>query len=368
MVLEGLITSIGIGLSNPVAYWILVVLLSFFLYFIIRGGMLPNSYAAAMSFLTVAVLLEFVLKFVFGSIGIKIDYGIYTFELPIINDITISDGTQGLRLLSFIFNFGFFLNIGMPFFDEFIKTVATIPAMPGWFNILVFLYVSSDSIIEFIFFFYFFRAIMVIAGDSIVSAKNSSIYALILAVIPVLLYNYFISNPFVEFPKAVDQLSKVSFFYTHAPAFSLIIFFGTLIISFLIVATVLAVIIDFLYGAGAATLRPSWETKKWQNSYFGIGMGYTVAFAILYSLKGVSWYIFFPCVILYSLFKKLSGSMIDGVKQHDANKDMQKGIVDMIQKKDIGNENGGMNWGALLILVGVGGIVIWLWWVGWLKI
>lgn len=369
MVLENIVTTIGQGLSNQIAYWILVALISIIVYFIIKGGMLPNTYAASMSFLCVAVLLEFVLKFVFGIIGIVIDYGSYTFIVPFINDITLTDGVMGLRLLGFVFNFGFFTVIGMPFYDEFIKTVVTVSAMPGWFGALVFLYVTSDSIIEFIFFYYLFYSIMIIAGDTISgNVKNSKLYAVGLALIPVALYNYFISNPLVEYPKAIEQLTKVFYFYNNAPAFSLVVYFGTLIISFLIVAIVLAVVIDLLYGAGAATIQPSWETKKWQSNYFGIGMGYTAAFAILYSLKNVNWYIFFPGMILFSLFKKLSGSMIDGVKQHDANKDMQKGIVEMMQKKDIGDDNGGMNWGALLIVVGVGGVVIWLWWMGLLKI
>ncbi len=366
MVLENLIISISQGISSQLAYWILVALIGVFVYFFIRGGMLPNSYAAAMSFLAVAVLLEFTLKFVFGSIGIKIDYGSYTFIMPLIDDITVSEGTQGLRLLSFIFNFGLFVNIGVPFYEEFIKTVTTVPAMPVWFNILVFLYVISDSIIEYIFFFYFFRAIMVIAGDSIGSTKNSTIYALMLAIVPVALYNYFISNPFVEFPKAMEQLSKVSLFYSNAPAFSLIIYFGTLITSFLIVATVLAVIIDLIYGAGASTLKPSWEMKKLENSYMGMGVGYAAAFAILYSLKNVHWHIFFPGVILYSLFKKVSGGIIDSAKEHDATKSMQKGIVEMMHKKDV-SDGSGMNWGAVLIMVGIGGLVGWLWIMGWLK-
>lgn len=367
MVLEGLITSIGFGLSNPVAYWILVTLIGIFGYLFIRGGLLPNSYAAAMSFLTAAILLEFVLKFLFGSIGIKIDYGSYVFDLPIINDIVLTDGVMGARLFSFLFNFEFFTTIGVPFYEEFIKTITVFPAMPEWFSALVWLYVSSDSFIEFIFFFSFFRAIMIFAGDSIGSAKNSTIYAIGLAVIPVLLYNYFISNPFVEHPKAMDQLTKVSYFYSHAPAFSLAIYFGTLIISFLIVAVVLAVIIDLIYGAGASTLQPSWQSKKYEASYFGIGISYTAAFAILFSLKNINWYLFFPMVILYSLFKKLSGGMIEGVRQHDATRDMQKGIVEMIEKKGVDDE-GGVNWGAILIVVGLGGIVGWLWMMGWIKI
>lgn len=367
MVLDNLIINISQGISSQVTYWILVALIGVFVYFVIRGGQLPNSYAAAMSFLVVAVLLEFVLKFAFGSIGIIIDYGSYTFIIPLINDITVSDGTQGLRLLSFIFNFGLFVNIGVPFYEEFIKTVITVPAMPLWFSAIVWVYVSSDSIIEFIFFFYFFRSIMVIAGESIGSTKNSSIYALVLATIPVFLYNYFISNPFVEFPKAMEQLTKVSYFYQHAPAFSLMMYFGTLLISFLIVATVLAVIIDVIFGTGAATLKPSWEMKRLENSYFGLGVGYAAAFAILYSLKNINWYIFFPGVIIYSIFKKISGSMIDKAREHDDAKDMQKGIVEMMHKKDTVDE-GGVNWGAVMIAVGVGGLLGWLWMMGWLKI
>lgn len=367
MVLDSIIQSIGIGLSNQVAYWILVALLGVIVFFFVRGGLLPNSYAAAMSFLSVAVLLEFILKFAFGSIGIKIDYGNYVFDVPMINDIVLSDGVMGARLFSFLFNFEFFTTIGVPFYEEFIKTVTIFPAMPIWFSALIWLYVSSDSFIEFIFFFSFFRAIMVFAGDSIGSAKNSTIYAIVLATIPVLLYNYFISNPFIEYPKAMDQLTKVSYFYSHAPALSLVIYFGTLIISFFIVSVVLAVIIDLMFGAGAATLKPSWESKRYEASYFGLGISYAAAFAILYSLKNINWYIFFPMVVLYSLFKKFTGGMIESVREHDATRDMQKGIVDMIEKKGI-DDDSGMNWGAILIVVGLGGIVGWLWMMGWLKI
>jgi len=305
MVLEDITTALGNGLSNPVAYWMAVAIIGGLIYFTIKGGTMPNSYAGAISFLITAIFLEIILKFIFGSIGIRIDYGVFTLKVPLINDIVITDFVMGMRLMSFVFDFGFFINIGMPFYIEFMKNVPAIPVMPTWFSMLVFLYVSSDSIIEFVFFYYFFYSIMIIAGDSISgSVKNSKMYALVLALVPVALYNYFISNPFIEYPKAMDSLSGVVYFFNNAPALSQVIFFGTLVISFLVVATVLAVIIDLLYGTGAATIRPSWETKKWQSSYFGIGMGYTIAFAILYSLKGISWYIFFPGVILYSLFKK----------------------------------------------------------------
>lgn len=369
MVLEGILTELGKALTNPYSYWFLVIIVSLFMFFGMKLLEVPKFYAGISSILLTTLLLEIGITGFFDWRGIPLTFGTYDINLPVFGTQTIGTGVMLMRLLDFIFNFGLFREVGIPYLEAFSKTIppAQITHFPtnvttwaltqsitsSWFNFGVFLYVSMDSIIEFLFLGVVFWGILIIIMDFLNSdTRNARTYAYILALVPVIGYCYFISNPFFEYKEAMPSLQKVSYFLNHADTTSLVLFWGTLIISFLLVTEVIAVFVSLFISAGAKTFRPSWESKVWQFNTQGMGFIYTLSFAIMYALHQYPWFVFFPAIVLYTLFKKLSSGAIDVVKEHEDKQEMKDFLQTVSGKKQKRTEaSGGMSGVLMAVLV-----------------
>lgn len=343
--------SIASSVTATTTYILLCLVVGFLIHFfhLLDFFDIPNTYKMIIAILIPIVLLEFILSIVFGSVGIPLDWGSYVYHFPYFGDIVITSGVQISKFLDTIFNFGLFRIFGMPYFTEFIKTVPvgemvmiSVPegaglfeligvVFSGWLGLLTWLCVSFDSIIDFIFFFVLFSAIFAVFGENV---KNAKIYIIGLACIPVLLYSYYISNPFQEFPIVLVSVQEIFYFWGHADGLSLFMFFGTLIVSFVLVTEIIALVIYLFLKGGAVTLQPSWSTKEWSVSQHGIAFGYCVAFFTMYFLHNYQWFVFFPLMITYSLLKRVSGTAIDTMNAHAEKQE----IRDLIS--GIGNNNG----------------------------
>lgn len=366
----GIAQYIAGSITNPVTYAAIVIVMGILLRIVmIPFYSIPDSYKTVIALIIPIIILEPLFSLLFGTVGIVLDWGEFVYSIPLYGNIVTNSFTMFSKFMNVIFGFGVFSIFGVPYLNEYIKTITVALPEPSIFiKVFVFTYVSLDSVIEFLFFYSFFYAFIIIVSDAINSStSNSKIYSLLLALIPVSLYNIFISNPLKEYSKAMPMIQELFMFIDNAPIWSKIMFFGTFIISFVLVMEILAVAIDVLYKFGATTIKPGWETKRYEENPTGLSFIYTIAYGVMFLLKGIHWYVFFPLLVLYSIFKGFSGGMINNVKDRDTTRDMQKGIVEMIHKKDAVDE-GGVNWGAVMIAVGVGGLVGWLWMMGWLKI
>ena len=138
---------------------------------------------------------------------------------------------------------------------------------------------------------------------------------------------------------------------SHADTTSLIIFFGTLIISFLLVTEVIAVCVSVFLTTGAKTFKPSWESELWKFNTQGLGFMYTLAFAIMYAMHQYPWFVFFPAIVVYTVFKKFASGAGVVVKEHEDRQEMKDFLQTVSGKKKSQNTaSGGMN---TLVLVGL---------------
>lgn len=367
MVLEGLLVELGKALTNQYSYWLLVIIVSFFLFLGMKLLEIPKFYAGISSLLLTALLLEIFLKESFFYLGAPISFGTYNMSLPVAGEQSIGTGVMLMRLLDLIFNFGIFRGIGVPYLEAFSKTIpatqithfpvditawALIQSITSsWFNIGVFVYVSMDSIIEYLFLGVVFWGFLIIIMDFLNSdTRNAKIYAYAIATIPILAYTYFISNPFLEYQQAVPDLEKLAYFLYHAGTTSLIIFLGTLIFSFLLVTEVIAFFVSLILTTGATTFKPSWESKIWQFNTQGTSFIYTLSFAIMYAMHQYPWFIFFPAIVLYTLFKNISSGAIDVVKEHQDKQEM-KGFLQTVSGKKSTEASGGMSGVVMAVLI-----------------
>lgn len=332
--------SIANVITDTTTYVILVLLTAFLIYFfhLLDFFELPNSYKMILSLVIPMFLWEFVLSFIFGSLGMPLKWGTYSYHFPYFGDIVLTSGVMFSKFLDFVFNFGVFTTFGSPYLTEFIKNVpvntmvtVSVPEGTGvfeligvifssWFTIFTWLYVSIDSIIDFVFFYVLFSAILAIISENI---KNLKLYAFGLATIPVILYSYYVSNPFQEFPKALVGLQEVFYFWNHAPTWDIIVFSITLIFSFLLVMEIIALIIYLFLKGGAVTIQPSWQTKEWEISQHGVAFTYTLAFIIMYFMHNYSYYIMFPFFIFYTYLKKISGVAIETMNSYTEKTEMR---------------------------------------------
>jgi len=374
MVLETTTTAIGTALMNDVSYWLLVIILSFFLFLGLKFFDIPRMYAGITSLLLTVFLLEFFLKALFGILNIPLNFGTYVVDIPFYSKITLTEGVMMMKFLDMVFNFGLFRLVGLPYYESFISASQFVPttvpinnifdligsAVSSPFNFFVFFYTSVDSVLEYIFFYFFFFAIIVILTD-LVSADTDqwTPLAFLLALIPVLVYNLLVSNPVQEYGVAIPEMQKVFYFLGNADTFSIIMFVGTLLVSFLLVMQILAATLSLIYGVGESTIRPDWVVKQWQVSTQGVGFIYTMAFAVMYAMHQYAWYIFFPAMLLYSVFKKFCAGSMDIVKKHNEKQEMADYLGTLVkpdreeQAKNVESENTDIAfWLVFAILLG----------------
>ncbi len=371
--------SIANVITDTTTYIILVLLTAFLIYFfhLLDFFELPNSYKMILSLVLPMFLWEFILSAIFSSLEIPLSWGSYTYHFPYFGDVILTSGVMFSRFLDFTFNFGIFRVFGLPYLTEFIKTVplntmVTVSVPEGtsvfgligivfssWFTLFTWIYVSADSIIDYIFFFILFSAILAVFAENI---KNQKVYAFGMATVPVILYSYYISNPFQEFPTALVELQKVSYFWGNANNWSLIMFFGTLIIAFTIVMEIIALILYLLLKSTTMTLQPGWATKEWSVSTKGVAFGYSVAFAIMYGLHEYAYYVIFPFLILYTYLKKVSGTAIETLNAHAERSEMRDLISGISnnggQPMPIQSTSGKKNSIEYVLYIGIIGLIL----------
>ncbi len=352
---QSIAQSIANVITDPFTYMILVFLSAFLIYFfrLLEFFEIPGTYRMILSFVIPIILWEPILSFIFGTLGIPLVWGSYEYVVPFYDTIMTTSFVMTSKFFDLVFNFGIFRMFGFPYFEEFVKNVTisatVIPLDIGiidlvksifssWFNLFVWIYVSVDSIIDFIFFFVFFNAVLIVLFDDI---KNSKTYAIGLALIPTFLYAYYISNPLKEYPVAIVELDKVFYFLNNAPTWDKMVFIGTLLISLIIVMEILALAMYSLLKTASNTIQPEWQTKEWSVNQHGVAFSYTIAFAIMYAMHSYAWYIFFPAMILYSSLKKVGGVAIETANEHEERQEM-KDLISGInnQNTDKNSENG----------------------------
>jgi len=437
MVLEGFFQQFGQAISNPITYWILAAFFAIVILFLARLFDYPEKQAAIISLIFSVFLLEFLIKTILAPFGVRVDYGTYVIDIPYIFHTTITNGVMLFHFLDFVFDFGLFTHIGAPYYDAFIKTIPidmfrVVPAISvsgfissvfsGGLNIFTFIYVNADGIIDYIFFYYFFYAVTVVGADFFGKddtpyylgiaaaiggmiayfykistfivilifvlviilfviglmdgeAKSAGMWSFILALMPLGLYSYYISNPISEYYEALPMIQKTIFFFTHGDTLSLIVYFSTMIMSFLLVMEIIALAINILHKLLTTTVKPSAQAEEWTVSHQGLAFDYTLAFAVMYALHQYTWYIFFPAVFLYNFFKNGSSTFIETAKEHVDRLDMQKGIVDQVTRNINGGarpsqgrdshvadgviDNQGTNYGLYLIIIAIIGLAAW---------
>ncbi|MDD5454175.1 MAG: hypothetical protein PHW62_01565 [Candidatus Ratteibacteria bacterium] len=349
MVLENLTAPIGTALTNDVSYWLLAIIISFFVFLAMKTIDMPRTYAGISSLVITIFLLEFILKALFGAFHVPLSFGTYTIDIPLYKKIIITDGVMIMRFLDFCFNFGLVRLVGLPYYETFMASSGFVPtavpvhnlfnlivsAISSPFNFFVFLYTSIDSIFEYVFFYFFFLAAIIFITD--LAGANTQRWepmAFLLAAVPVLAYTFFVSNPVQEYGMAMPEMQRFFYFLNHADTFSLVMFVGTLLISFFLVMQILAAAFSIFYSIGETTVRPDWISHHWEMNVQGVGFLYTLGFAIMYAMHQYSWYVFFPAMIFYSLFKKFSSGAVDVVKEHNDRQEMADYVSILVNKSN----------------------------------
>lgn len=349
MVLENLTAPVGTALTTDISYWLLAIIISFFVFLLMKGFDIPRSYAGISSLVVTVFLLEFVLKALFGALNIPLNFGTFVVDIPFYQKITLTSGVMGMKFLGFVFDFGLVKTIGLPYYESFMATSGFVPtavpinnvfdlivsAISSPFNFFVFLYTSTDSLLEYLFFFFFFLAAIILITDLVgANTEKWEPLSFLLAAIPVLAYNIYISNPVQEYGIAIPEMQKLFYFLNNADMFSKIVFTFTLLASFFLVMQILAAAFSFFYGIGESTIKPDWASKQWQMNTQGMGFMYTLAFAIMYAMHQYAWYVFFPAMIFYSIFKKFSSGAMDVVKEHNERQEMADYVGGLVAKSN----------------------------------
>jgi hypothetical protein len=340
--------NIASSITSMTTYLILSLLIAFLIYHyrLIDGLMLPNIYKIIISFMLPVILLEFILSFIFSTLGVKLDWGSYTYTAPFLGNMIVTSGVMISRVLEMILGFGIFQNLGASYLTTFanntqipltvipvnMSTVGYIGVVTSSpFNILVYLYTNGSTVIDLIFWYVVFSAILAIVAEN---TTNLRLYAFGLAWIPALLYSYYFSPGYQE---AMNSLEEVSYFSQYADTNSLIMFFGTLVASFVMVVLIISCVIhlvhklkgkdiistDFLFGGQSV---PPGE--------YLTAVEYSLAFFVVYFSHGIGWYIFFPFMIAFDLVKKVGGSMTTGTLNDHAQRMDMKGLNASINNSD----------------------------------
>ncbi len=369
MVFESIIKSMADTVLNPYSFWMLALIVGFIVFIILKIINIPKMYAGMSAFIITLIGLEYGLKQLFLKFNTLIDFGSYTIYIPVYGDIIIKDGVMLMRFLDFTFNFGIFRNIGIPYLGTISTEAAQAMVLPVWFKLFVALYVSMDSILGYFFLVALIGSVLVFASRYFnINKETAKLYTYTIAAIPIFVYSYYISNLFYEYGVALPQLQKVYYLTTHGSPTDLLIFFGSLMISIALVMEIIAMSVTYLLGIGQNTMKPDWATKQYTTNVHGIGFTYTIAFAIVYALHNFEWYIFFPALMLYTVFKNVSEGIIDSAHVHEDREDLRNMIRDAVATPESngtryvndGGGGGSSSWIIYMVLaVGVAAFVVW---------
>lgn len=365
MVLEVILKPLAETFSNQYSFWTLAIIVGFIVFVIMKLLNIPKVYAGVTAIMVTALGLEYGLEWAFQNFGITADFGYYVLKIPAYGEIIMRDGVMLLQLLDFIFNFGIFRNIGLTYLNALPADQITTMVLPAWFKIFVAIYVSMDSILGYFFMVALFGAFISFLSRHLnINASSVGMYTYSLAGIPILIYNYYISNPFYEYRVALPQLQKVLYLTTSGDITSLLAFYGSLALSIVLVMQIIAMAYHYVLEVGGSTVRPNWQATAWTTNAQGIGFTYTMAFAVMYSLHSFEWYIFFPGLILYLIFKSISDSVITSQKKYDERAELQGMIRDTIQHPNeptgtYQHQGGSTNWTVIGVALGLAVLVGW---------
>jgi hypothetical protein len=301
--LFGSLQSYASSSSNKTALWLGLLLLFFIVYFIVIWfSDIRKSTAIVIAFFPV-LLLDAVISF-----------GIYTFKFPLGFSYTTQKFYITLSIFDYVFNFGLFKNYGLAVFDH----VNGLYLLSGTQNILTFLFVFSDSLIEFVLIAYVLYYLI-----------GRIDFALLGASIPTLVYTWRISNPLTEFVTAKATVSHVFYFLSRAAPEQKLLVIGLFLLSFAFIVFIIATVSGFFMTVGKTTVRPGLEASSWEFSMTGVALGWTLAYAVVQLLHPeYSWYAVLPVLIIYNIFRSRMKGMAERRKAEKAQRQMFREVME----------------------------------------
>ena len=370
----GIVNSVAASMTSMTTYIILSLLIAFLIYHyrLLDALMLPDIYKIVISFMLPIIFLEFILSFIFSTLGVKLDWGSYTYTVPFLGNMIVTSGVMISRVLEMILGFGIFQNLGVPYLTTFanntqipltvipvnmstVDFIGTVTSSP--FNILVYLYTNGSTVIDFIFWYVVFSAILAVVAENL---TNLRLYALGLAVFPTLAYSYYFSP---SYQGAMNSLEEVLYFSQHADTNSLVMFYGTLVASFVMVVLIISCVIHLVHklkGKDIISADFMFSGQSVPPSEYLTAIEYSMAFFVVYFSHGINYYIFIPFMITFDLIKKICSSMTTGTLNDHAQRMDNRALLSTIdnnsgQPDTIKSSNGsGLGIDTILII----GVVI----------
>lgn len=277
--------------TNKTALWLILAILFLVIYFVVIWFFEVRKSTAVLIAFTPVLFLDYAISF-----------GKYTFAFPFDFNYSTNRGYITLSILDWIFNFGLFKSYGLTVFNS----VNGSYILTGLQNLVVYLFVYADSIIEFLLIAYFLYTLF----DRIE-------YAVLGASIPVLAYTYF-TNPLKELATAKATVSHILYFFDHATQFQQMAVMATAFVSFLLVIFLISTATGLFISIGKSTVKPGLEASMWEVSLTGLSFGLALVYSIAVILHPeYSWYVLLPVLVLYSIIRSGMNRLADkrkGVK------------------------------------------------------
>jgi len=292
-------------ISDSIIFWVFALLV-----FIISFEVFSRFFLDMKK--STKILLSFLAPLL---LDLLISFGRFDFYIPIINQTyTIERGVMFLTMLDNIFTYKFFVYYTSGILDPFISAASvTDSSMLMYLGTL--LYASIDSIVEFTFLSWLIYSLITIYEDYTQEKIEYQLpIAVIVALIPVLFYSIFVSNPFTETDEMIKTFNGLSAFVQSGQTFDIIFVIMLFIINLLLMATIVFVVIELVFSLYSKVYYGRKEIE-YVYDYAGMGLMYSIAYSFIFFLHSeYKWYVFFPMMVVYSYFRKATSNVVDGAK------------------------------------------------------
>lgn len=309
--------------SEAIYFWIAALILFTIVYLALSLFTELSKTKKAMISLIIPVIMD-----------LSVSFGSFTFTIPVLNlSLTITHGILFITLLDSIMRYEIFAFYSNPILGPFIESA---PEISTSIIITVFAWLSafSDSILEFIFFYFVFYTIISLIEDYFGKQTPYQIpIALVLTGIPVIGYAMLVSDPFRETIEITKNINGIAAFMSAGNGAQIIMILLVFLINFIIISGIMLAIVE-LFLLVISKVNPSTETLKWEYDFTGIAIVYTVSYSLIFLLhSSYNWYVIIPFLFFTNILKSKGASIINNVKDKMDDKNRMSQVATLAFEK-----------------------------------
>lgn len=307
-------------IGDSIIFWFYTAIIFFILYTLTSFSSLPKSIRIIIS-LSAPIILDLIVSF-----------GTFTFYIPIINsEFTTTRGVLFLTLLDSIFRYKIFSYLAGSFIVPYVEASST-TSENLIVTILSYSYTSIDTVIEFFGLTYIFYGLIGYFEEKLEKQFEYQLpLSVLLALIPITLYTFVISNPIHEGEEVIQTYNGFTAFVASMDIFAITSVILSVIFNFILIYLIILTITEIIMQAYYKVFF-SRKDLEWSYDWAGLALMYTLIYSGIFFLhSNYSWYVAFPVLFILSTLKTKASTVAENSRQRKRQSAAEDRLVQKIR-------------------------------------